>query len=216
TWTMNSTSDHAFSMTTIATTANTRLAQSFQIANASQVDSVKLRLKKAGNPTGDLTLKLYTDSSGAPGSLMTDGTSAVVVASTLNTDYGWVTFTFLPKPTLSADTTYWLVLETSDAASAVNYVVWAADDQTPAYADGEMKSEQSGSWVAESRDARFEVFSPGTVFDEPLVVGRFSGGSRDIAVRYDNGSGLNPDTRTTFKNVTGASLDVTCVVELGG
>ncbi len=49
---------------------------------------------------------------------------------------------------------------------------------------------------------------------EPCVVGRFSAGTRDVGVRFDDGSGANADTKTTFKNTSGATLDVTCLVNL--
>jgi hypothetical protein len=50
--------------------------------------------------------------------------------------------------------------------------------------------------------------------EELCVVGRWSGGTRDVAVCFDDGSGSNGDTRTTFKNVSGDTLDVTCSVEV--
>jgi len=45
-------------------------------------------------------------------------------------------------------------------------------------------------------------------------IGRWLSGSRDVAVRFDDGSGSNPDTRTTFKNVTGTTIDLTATVTL--
>lgn len=50
--------------------------------------------------------------------------------------------------------------------------------------------------------------------DEFVIVGRWSGGTRDIAARFDDGANANADTRTTFKNVSGSTLDVTCIVEI--
>lgn len=140
-------------------TVNDRLAQSFQIPIATSVNRVRLWLKKTGAPTGNLTAKFYIDSAGNPGSLVTSGTSDATVASTLTTSYDWVEFKFSTPPSLAAMTTYWLVLETSDSANASNYVVWGSDGSTPAYISGEMKSERTGSWVAENKDSCFEVYA---------------------------------------------------------
>ena len=197
------------------TVGDSKLAQSFQVTGATTVDAVGLWLKKVGAPTGNLTVKIQTDSAGSPsGTTVTNGTSSTVAASTLSTSYGMIAFDFSTNPTLSGSTTYWLVLETADSDSGTNYVVWGADGSTPGYADGAMKSFDTSSWNAESKDAVFEVLEPATAFDEVAVVGRWSGGTRDIGVRFDDGAGADGNTKTTFKNVSGSSLDVTCVVEL--
>jgi hypothetical protein len=51
-------------------------------------------------------------------------------------------------------------------------------------------------------------------YEEPNVIGAWSGGTRDIATRYDNGSGASNDTQTTLKNVKGATADLTVAVEI--
>jgi hypothetical protein len=213
-WTFSTAEDHSFEVTTDALDGNDALGQSIQLSSAADVESVKLWLKKVGSPTGNLTLKIYSDASGEPDTVISNGTSDTVAASALSTSFGWITFTFANVPALSASTTYWLVLETTDSASTDNFVEWGADESSPSYANGEMKALQSSTWVAESKDAVFDIFAAGTIFDEPVLVGRFSGGNRDVAVRYDDGSGDAGDTQTTFKNVSGGTLDVTCVVEL--
>ena len=53
--------------------------------------------------------------------------------------------------------------------------------------------------------------------DEPLTIGGSiaNGTATDrVNVRYDDGSGANADTRTTFINRTGASRDMACEVML--
>jgi hypothetical protein len=207
--------DYECSFTVSAPAENDKIAQSFEVSGEQNIKTVDLQLKKVGSPTGDLSLEIQTDSGGEPsGTPVTNGTATVVDESTLSTSYGDITFTFATAPTLSDATTYWLVLSTDRSASETNYVAWGADGSSPSYADGEMMSEVSSTWSAESKDAVFEVFAEGTQYDEPCVIGRWSGGTRDCAVRFDDGSASDPNTKTTFKNVTGGSVDMVAEVEV--
>jgi hypothetical protein len=213
-WSAQPSIDAHFAVTTSAISAKDRLAQGFQIGSGASTGEARLYLKKVGSPTGDLTLKLYTDSGGEPDALVTDGTSNAVAASSLSSSYGWITFTFPDPPALSASTTYWLVLETTDSASDDNHVVWGADASTPSYADGEMKSEASSTWSAESKDAVFNVFDAAGDYVEPMNIGSWSLEDAKVAARFDDGSGASAATQTTFKNKHTASLDLTCEVVL--
>lgn len=53
----------------------------------------------------------------------------------------------------------------------------------------------------------------GATYDEPLLCGSYAG-SEEIGVAYGDGSGSDQDTQTTFKNLTGSSADITCIVEI--
>jgi hypothetical protein len=46
------------------------------------------------------------------------------------------------------------------------------------------------------------------------VCGRWGGGTRDVATRFDDGAEADADTKTTFKNATGSTADLACIVEL--
>jgi hypothetical protein len=57
----------------------------------------------------------------------------------------------------------------------------------------------------------------GAARDEPLTVGGSlanAAATDRVNVRYDDGSGANADTRTTFVNRTGAARDLACEVML--
>lgn len=210
-----STDDAEFEVTTSAVTTNDKLAQSFEISTATVISEVDLWLKKVGSPTGNLTVEIQTDSAGEPsGTAVTNGTSNTVSASTLTTSFADITFSFSSNPSLASGTTYWIVLTTADTQSNTNYVVWGADTSTPSYADGEMLGEDASTWGALSADAIFTVTAPATQYDERCVVGRWSGGTRDIAVRFDDGGAGSPNTQTTFKNTSGGSLDIVAEVEV--
>jgi hypothetical protein len=207
--------DLSCAFTTSATTARDKLAQSFQVTGTQTVDQVKLWLKKVGTPTGTLTLRIETNSAGNPSGTLADANATITVAeSGLTTSYGWITFDFATNFSLSSSTTYWLVLSTDRSASAANYIEWGNDTSSPAYASGEMKAEASSSWSALTADAVFEVFGAATTYDEPCVIGRWGAGTRDLAVQFGDGSYANADAQTTFKNVSGDPLDITCIVEV--
>jgi len=194
---------------------NDKLAQSFELSSGETVDKARLWLKKTGSPTGTMTLRIETDSAGDPSGTLADANATVTVAeSSLGTSYGWAEFDFGTDFALSGSTTYWLVLSTDRSASDTNYVEWGADGSTPSYADGEMKNETNSAWSAESKDAVFEVLKQTTAYDEPCVIGRSSGGTRDVGVRFDDGAGNNANIKTRFTNHMGATADITYVVEL--
>lgn len=188
------------------------LAQGFQLGSSESVAAIYLWLKKTGSPTGNLQVKIQSDNSGDPsGSNL--GASDTVAVTSLTTSYGWILFTFPTPVALSASTQYHIVLETSGGQSPINFVEWGADGSAPSYADGEMKS-NTGSWTAESKDACFDILGEGAQLEEPANGGWSNGGAPRILVRYDDSTGANPDTNTSFMNVSGVTLDVTCTVEI--
>lgn len=192
-----------------------KLGQSFQVTGTQTVKTVDLYLKKVGSPAGTMTLRIETDSAGSPSGTLADANLTTTLAeSSLSTSYADVTFTFSTAASISGSTTYWLVLSTDRAASETNYVQWGADGSTPGYASGEMKSEASSSWSAESADAVFDVVGEGTQYDEPLAIGSVTGAGEEIGVRFDDGAGSDGNIKTTFKNLTGATADVVCEVVL--
>ena len=109
-----------------------KLAMSFQSGRAGSVGHVRLWLRTVGSPAGAMTLTIEPDSSGDPsGTPVTNGTAGTVDeddTTVITGGYQWVTFTFSTPPSLSASTTYWLVLSTDRAAHASNYIEWGVDD----------------------------------------------------------------------------------------
>lgn len=212
-WTAATSSDFDVNITTSAVSALDKLAQSFTTASTKTIIDVVLYLRKVGSPTGTMTLRLETDNSGSPSGTLAHANATITVdESGLSTSYANVSFNWTDF-SLPAGT-YWLVLSTSRSASNTNYVAWGADGSSPAFSGGEMKSEASAAWSAQSKDAIFTVTESGTTYEELCVIGRWAAGSRDIAARFDDGAGADGNTKTTYKNVSGTTLDVTCVVEL--
>ena len=193
-----------------------KLAQGFQISASSTVQSVRLWLKKVGSPTGNLTVKIQTNNAGNPsGTTVTNGTSGTIAASSLSTSYDWITFTFSTPPSLNAATQYHLVLETADSVSETNYISWGADGSSPSYANGEMKSEASAVWSAESKDACFLMLTQGLQYINPVMVDEWDSTFASMVAQAGDTGGSNINTHTTFKCKKAAGYaDVTVEVVL--
>jgi hypothetical protein len=185
---------------------NTKLGQSFQIANTATIATVDLWLKKTGAPTGDLTVAIYANTAGKPSGAVL-ATSNAVAASTLGTSYGAVSFSFNTPPSLTGGTTYWMVLETTDSGSATDYVQWASDASTPGYSDGEMKTLIDSDWVANGRDAIFTAYAAAMVNQSMVGLGWWGSTTADLVSRAGDASGGNTATQTTVKNVSGGTFD---------
>lgn len=190
--------------------------QGIQLDADSNVSKVRLWLKRVGSPTGNLTVKIETDSGGEPsGTTVTNGTSNTVAASSLSTGYGWIEFDFATPPSLTGSTQYHSVLETTDSYDEFDYVVWGADSSAPGYASGEMKSKSSGVWSSESADAIFEVLAEGLQYVQPVLVDEYASSFASIGAQAGDTGGADVDTKTTFKCLAAAGYaDITVEVTL--
>ena len=209
--------DYAFSFTISSHNENDKLAQGFQVTGSQTINDVELYLKKEGTPTGTMTCRIETDNSGEPSGTLVDANATTTVAeSTVTTSYTEIQFTFSTTFTISGSTQYWIVLSTSRAQDATNNIHWGADSSAASYANGEMMRDIGGTWVAlnPTYDAIFAVNSAATAYEEPMVIGMNSGGTRDVAVRFDDGADADPTIKTTFANKTGVSADIVCEVIL--
>jgi hypothetical protein len=123
---------------------NNFLAQSFVPTLTEKIHSIDLKLAKHSSPTSTLTLYIYSDSSGNPGSDLTNGGQAISVTvpndSPAGWENGWTTQIFTPatNPVLAAGVTYWIVMSTS-STNASKYWVAARDTDNASYASGQAK-----------------------------------------------------------------------------
>ncbi|MFZ3015602.1 MAG: choice-of-anchor R domain-containing protein [Minisyncoccia bacterium] len=83
-------------------------AQSFQVANAGRVGNVQFYIKKIGRPS-NATVRLTTNNNGEPNShsIITGTLNANLITSS----YGWVDINFSRSSLISANTTYWVVID---------------------------------------------------------------------------------------------------------
>jgi hypothetical protein len=136
------------------------LAQSFQPGSSERFNKIEMYLKKNGNPTSAITVRIVEDSSGSPGN--TTLTTGSLAASSIGSSYGWVSVQdFSPSINLTAGATYWIVLDDSGSSASHNYTVGA----NTTYATGVAKLGQyGGSWNNTSPsglDAYFKVYTGG-------------------------------------------------------
>ena len=152
-------------------TDNIRLAQSFKVYDTNPgfyLYDVFLLLQKfnAATLSGNLTVRVETDSAGSPsGTLVTGGVaSANVDVTSVVAEPTYVRFTFSTSPLLQEDTTYWLVLEGTYTVSATDNIQWLSDYSSVtsgggSYSDGAGKV-YDAAWAAlTNQDFIFSVRS---------------------------------------------------------
>lgn len=100
------------------------LATSFEAGESYSLTQLDLLLLKSGSPTADVTAYIYSDSSGAPGTLLGTCTTDLD-SSTFGTSYGWETFDFSGVSLISS-TDYFIVIYSTTEDSS-NYVRWGAN-----------------------------------------------------------------------------------------
>lgn len=98
-------------------------AQSFEPSSSDYLNKISLKLKKTGSPS-DVTVRILGDNNGKPNknNVLASGT---LPASMVTTQYSFVDVSFAASPQLSANATYWIVVDTSLNSS--NYWSWSMD-----------------------------------------------------------------------------------------
>lgn len=139
------------------------VAQSFRPAVSGTINKISVRLKKVGTPP-DITVRLISDSNGSPdkNTVITKGT---LTSNLVTGQYNWVDVTFDTSAAITADTTYWLVLDTT--YDPVNYWVWSADS-LQGYTRGLAKWSDNWSagnprWASILYDLDFKTFMGGVI-----------------------------------------------------
>jgi hypothetical protein len=137
--------------------ASQDFAQSFKLSSATALDSVQFYIKKVSTPS-DATVRIVADNGGSPDS--TTILSGTLSASSVTTNFGWVTVTLPSTPVLDPSQTYWIVIDAGTNSSKY-YIIGA----NSSYANGTAKVGQSGgSWNATSPaglDGYFQIFLGG-------------------------------------------------------
>lgn len=137
------------------------VAQSFKPSITAPLNKVSVRLKKTGTPP-NLIVRVLGDNDGNPNknNVLASGT---LYASLVTPDYSWVDITFNSSPTVNAETTYWLVFDTSSDTN--NFWSWSYDS-TQGYTRGNAKwssNWQAGNptWVNITGDLDLKAFMSG-------------------------------------------------------
>lgn len=197
------------------------IAQKFQVSEEGYIGKAMLYMTKYGSLAAhNLTVSIREDNAGAPSTVVT-ATSNAVVSSVIGSTPTIVTFVFQNPPSVFSGIDYWLVLDSNMtytielATGKNNYMAWCADWSSGEYAAGDIATYKGTTWTDRTDvDGIFAILGPTVVYDEKIAVGSWSLREAKMRCRFDDGTGLNPDTKTTIKNYHGGSLDVTMEVEL--
>lgn len=137
------------------------IGQSFQPTASSYLNKVSLNLKKIGSPS-DITLRILGNSNGQPdkNNVLASG---VLFANLVTSDYGFVDIALSTTPYLTAETVYWIVLDTSSNNN--NY--WSnSADSLQGYTRGEAKwspnwQSKNPVWNTVNLDLDFKTYMGG-------------------------------------------------------
>lgn len=154
---------------TFGYTSLPKRGQTFKPLQTGAVKLIHLLMGVSGSPSSNLRLKIYTDNAGVPDTLL--GTADTVITyADIGSSPAPVNFRFASGPTLTAGTTYWMVLETDDPANGSTFTIWATMDAADYYADGKSYYYAAGpaAWYQDDsvgsyyEDWYFEIFYAGT------------------------------------------------------
>ncbi len=152
-------------------------AQSFQVSKTTDVSSVHIYIYRSGNPTaldfsnGD-TLNVYiaTDNSGEPSSTAYSSSVSFNYQSLNNLSTltpAYLQASFSSSVSLTASTTYWVVIAGGYGANLNSYVVWRGNS-TNEYDDGKAMEYDGTNWADVPDDG---AKTPATIKDFLIKVG---------------------------------------------
>jgi hypothetical protein len=146
--------------TAIRNSTNTRSAasQGFAVDTAGPCEFVDVELNKTGTVTGNIWCEIHSNNAGVPSGTVL-ATSDKVDASEIGTASQWIRFIFRTPVSLTAATTMHLVITGTWTQSDANTINWRTDSSSPAYANGAVSVNNSGTWTAVSgSDASFKIW----------------------------------------------------------
>jgi hypothetical protein len=131
----------------------TKTGQPFIVSASGKVTAVKVTMQKIGSPADHVSVAIYSDSGGHPGSLLETGSNIDPTSS-----FTQLTSNFAGTTTLNAGTTYHVVLSRTGSVDGSNYYNWGLDNHSIPYASYERFD--GSSWSAPfagAYNATFEV-----------------------------------------------------------
>lgn len=136
--------------------AQTKRAQTFDTDVTGPVEFAEMKLTKVGSPTGQIWVSIYATSGGLPTGAALK-TSDKLDVSLVSTSAQVVRFIFRDPQTVTAGTTYALVLEGNFTISGVNYLSFDRSTTDP-YAAGQLCAYDGATWTGSAVDAWFKVY----------------------------------------------------------
>lgn len=171
-------------------------SQGFQVPASCSIKGVSVYVKKNAGTPGDITVRIETDSTNKPSGTLVDTDATGTITAFTGTSYEWKTVTFPDSISLSASTTYHIVLKTSAAANDNNYA-WAADASSPSFSTGAQSYSTDGgtTWTADTtKDQYFRLLGNDTSANCALVTQ--TGGTQKMLIGTGSPDGIvNGDAR---------------------
>lgn len=183
---------------TIGDTGGTEYAQgqSFQLAAAQTIKAIEVYIKKYAGTPGNITVRIETNNAGIPSGTLANASAETTITAFTTTSYAWKQAIFSTAFSLSASTTYWLVLKTAAAANDNCYHM-AEDASSPSYSGGTAAQSTDGgsTWSAVAgSDAYFRILAQATHVNCMLVTS--VGGTQKLYVGTGDVTGqTNGDAR---------------------
>lgn len=154
------TADASLEWGTSGSAVERRAAQSFQLSAGEAAITIKgiqayIKSQVGGN-SGDVIVRIETDNAGNPSGTLAHANATGTIAAFVNSStYAWKECEFSSGFTLSASTTYWLVLLRTSTTNSTGYN-WAVDTGN-FYASGNA-NQYSATWSpAAGNDAFFKI-----------------------------------------------------------
>lgn len=153
-------SDDATILIRNVTDTRTALGQGFAVSNTGYLDFVDVEIIRNNAPSGTLYAEIHSDAAGLPSGTVL-ATSDKLVAGDVATSSQWVRFVFRTPVSLTAATTYHLVLTGSWTPSDSVYVAWRCDTSAASYANGTRTQKDGGTWIntgVTAHDFSFKIY----------------------------------------------------------
>jgi hypothetical protein len=112
-----------------------RISQSFQVDIAGKLEFIDVKLDKTGSPTGQFWFTIESNNAGVPDNTPL-ATSDKLSSARLTATATWVRIPFRTPASISASTTYHIVMYGDYTVSATHFVGWRMDSTAAAYARG--------------------------------------------------------------------------------
>lgn len=129
-------------------------AMKFTAGATGPLTKVELRLKKTDSSSGPIVVRIYSDSSGRPGTLL--GESGIL-NSDITTSYTYVPARFIEAPAVTSTSVYWIVAFIQD--DGANTYSWSSNTSTTLA----LTSDSSGSsWSTTTYSLNFKTYVSST------------------------------------------------------
>ena len=177
--------------------------ESFTATATGQINDATLNLywDSGTQPTGPMTVQLYSVSGGNPGTLLS--TSNSVDAATLTTSTAPIDFTFTGGATLTNGTQYFIVLNTSGVTfNGANIDI--NQDSTEPYAGGQttLTTNSGSTWTPQTSNLEFNVNVIGVQPTGPMTVQIYSNSAGNPGTLLGTSNTVNASTLTTSPVLT--------------